>query len=126
MSRRCSGDPRAVMVKLLTPQNPRRDGGRLRTGFNAMLGRPMRIRSLKRVSALSFYFGVLLLLLSGSAAATFEEGAAAEKSGDSAAAFCAYYKAADLGDARAQSALGRMYADGRGVASLPRAGLCSF
>jgi TPR repeat protein len=57
---------------------------------------------------------VALACAAGARAATFADGLAAEQRGDLAAAVSAYKEAAGRGEAPAQFALGRMYADGRG------------
>jgi TPR repeat protein len=57
----------------------------------------------------------LALLASAAVAGGFEDGAAAEAKGDLAAAVAAYRTAADVGQAPAQFAMGRLYATGRGV-----------
>lgn len=58
---------------------------------------------------------VLVLLISPAIAGDFEDGLASYKRGDFTAAFSAFKKAAEQGDARAQVDLGYMYYNGQGI-----------
>ncbi len=74
----------------------------------------MRTRSLLRLA----FSGVVLVATTASARADFAAGVAAYEAGDDATAMREWAPLAELGDARAQFALGSLYESGRGVAAI--------